>query len=100
MFCSASAQPTTSARDPHKCISIDTVSDKDVPFEGPIDTYPMGSHPRKSRDFQDVSGDLQLKHLRAYTTLENERIIMLDGSKCASRQGTQCAIRRVRDGVI
>jgi hypothetical protein len=47
--------------------SIDTVSAKDVPFGGLIDTsHPIGELSPKTPHFRAVNGDFQLKRLWAY----------------------------------
>jgi hypothetical protein len=73
VFSWASAQQTPSARISHMnyYTAIDAVSVKDVPLERRIDTsHPIGSYPSKIPHFRDVSGDFQLKRLRAYLNPE------------------------------
>jgi hypothetical protein len=76
-------------------ISIDAVSAKDMPLGGLIDTYhPMVELP-KTPHFGDVNGDSTF-NVYGRILAQEKQIITPDGSKCASRQDTQCAIVKNR----
>ena len=77
--------------------SIDAVPAKGVPLEvSSIHLIPWGSYSPKNPHFEDSNGDFQHKRLPAYLGKEETFHDALDGSKCASRQDTQCAIRKIR----
>ena len=79
-------------------ISIDAVSAKDVPLGSHWYISSRGELPQQPLSFRTSMGygDFLLKRLRARISAHRKRIRTLDGSKCAFRQDTQCAIRKIR----
>ena len=76
--------------------SINAVSAKDVPLGvSSIHLIPWGVIPHKPLIFGTSMG---ISSLNVYGRIsaQKKRIIMLYGSKCASWQGTHCAIIKIR----
>ena len=97
MVCWASAQPTPSGPVPPHVIHQSTrFRPRMCLWEGLIDTsYPMGSCPPKPPHFRTSMG---ISSINVYGCIsaKKKHFITLDGSKCASRQDSQCAIRKIR----
>jgi hypothetical protein len=90
----ASSQPTGSARAPHIIHQSTRLRPRRCLLDvSSIRLIPWRSYPQKTPSFWGSNGDShQLKRLRAYLGTGYKHITMLDSSKCASRQDTQCAI--------
>jgi hypothetical protein len=101
VFCSASLQPTPSARVPHTIHQSTQCRSKDVPFGGFIDTsHLMGELSPQNPSFRYVNRDFQLMNVYGRISAKKKRIITIDDWKCASRQCIKFSIRKVEYEVI
>ena len=100
MVCSASTQPNPSARVPHIIHQSTRFRPKMCLWRvSSLYLIPWGNYPPKSLIFWTSMGISSL-NVYARISAQKKRIITLDGSKCASRQDTKCAIRKLGNGVI